>query len=168
MNLKSIATGVATAAGAVAIVGAAAAGVTSIASVTTATSPAVQPVVFDIPMPAAPAPELQGSLLQTLNGLAGGGSFSGAKSSYIEGGVGRIEAITADRAYQNAQAKGYFPLSFNVADIDMNGPVATANVTAIAANGVATTRPVTFIAGPSPTGWLMQKGSALSLLSSVG
>jgi hypothetical protein len=172
VNLKSLATGVATAAGAVAIVGAAAAGVTSIASVTTATSPAASPavnlVVWDLPMPEAPAPELQGPLLQTLNALAGGGSFGGSKSSYVEGGVGRIEALIADRAYSNAASKGYFPLSFNVADIDVNGPVATANVTATTANGVTTTRPVVFIAGPSPTGWMMQKGSALALLSSVG
>ncbi|MGB3480806.1 MAG: hypothetical protein WBB07_01150 [Mycobacterium sp.] len=168
MNLKSLATGVVTAAGAVAIVGAAAAGVTSIASVTTATSPAIQPVSWDIPMPAAPAPELQAPLTQTLAALAGGGSFSGAKSTYIEGGIGRIEAITADRAYTNAAAKGLFPLTFDIAGIDVNGPVATANVTATAANGVSTTRPVTFIAGPSPTGWLVQKGSALSLLASAG
>ncbi|AQA04941.1 hypothetical protein BVC93_23860 [Mycobacterium sp. MS1601] len=168
MNLKSLATGVATAVGAVAVVGAAAAGVTSIASVTTVTSPAIQPVVWDIPLPQTPAPDLQAPLTQTLNALATGGSFSGAKSAYIEGGVGRIEAITADRAFSNAQAKGLFPLTFGVADIDVNGPVATANVTATAANGVSTTRPVTFIAGPSPSGWLVQKGSALSLLASAG
>jgi hypothetical protein len=168
VNLKSLATGVATAAGAVAIVGAAAAGVTSIATVTSATAPDAKLVSWDIPMPQAPAPELAAPLTQTLNALATGGSFSGSKSAYIEGGVGRIEAITADRAFTNAQAKGLFPLAFNVVDIDVNGPVATANVTATAANGVSTTRPVTFIAGPSPTGWLVQKGSALSLLASAG
>lgn len=168
MNLKSLATGVATAAGAVAIVGAAAAGVTSLATVTNATAPQANLLSWDVPMPQVPAPELAAPLTQTLNALATGGSFSGNKAAYIEGGVGRIEGITADRAFTNAQAKGLFPLTFNVVDIDLNGPVATANVTATAANGVSTTRPVTFIAGKSPTGWLVQKGSALSLLASAG
>jgi hypothetical protein len=131
-------------------------------------APAVQPVVWDIPMPQAPAPDLQGPLLTTLNNLAGGGSFSGAKSSYVQGGVGRFEAITADRAYNNAAAKGLFPLSFNVADIDENGGAATANVTATAANGVSTTQNVTFIAGPSPSGWQLSKSSALALLTAAG
>ncbi|MDF2826674.1 MAG: hypothetical protein K0R68_4082 [Mycobacterium sp.] len=163
MNLKSLATGVATAAGAVAIVGAAAAGVTSIATVTTAAAPAVQPVSWEVPMPAAPAPQLQGALTQTLTSLT-----SGSFSPYVEGGLGRGEQILADRAYRNAQAKGYFPVTFNVVDIDQNGPVATANVTATAANGAVTSRPLTFIAAPSPTGWVVQKGTAMAFLSALG
>lgn len=168
MNLKSLATGVATAAGAVAIVGAAAAGVTSVATTTTAasataTSVAVQPMSWDVPMPAAPAPQLQGALTQTLTALTGG-SFS----PYVEGGLGRGEQILADRAYRNAQAKGYFPVTFNVADIDQNGPVATANVTATAANGAVTSRPLTFLSAPSPTGWVVQKGTAMAFLSALG
>ena len=168
MTLKSLATRVAACAGGAAVVAAAAAGVTSIVSSSPVAAPAVQPVVFGVPMPAAPAPELQSSLIQTLNGLAGGGSFAGTKSSYVEGGLGRIEAITADRAYNNAAAKGYFPLSFAVDGIDQNGGAATANVTATANNGVSSSQSVTFVAGPSPTGWQISKGSALSLLSSVG
>ena len=76
MTLKTLVTGVAAAA----LVGGAAAGVTSIASPTVSSAPAVQPVVWDIPMPQAPAPELQAPLLQTLQALAGGGSFSGKAS----------------------------------------------------------------------------------------
>ncbi|WP_197379698.1 hypothetical protein [Mycolicibacterium mengxianglii] len=165
MNLKSLATGVATAAGAVAVIGAATAGVTSIASTASApaASTAIQPVSWEIPMPAAPAPQLQGALTQTLSALT-----SGSFSPYVEGGLGRGEQILADRAYRNAQAKGYFPVAFNVIDIDQNGPVATANVTATAANGVSTSRPLTFIAAPSPTGWVVQKGTAMAFLSSLG
>jgi hypothetical protein len=163
VNLKSLATGVATAAGAVAIVGAAAAGVTSIATVTNATAPAVQLATWDVPAPAAPAPQLQGALTQTLNALT-----SGTFSPYIEGGLGRGEQLLADRAYRNARAQGYFPVTFNVVDIDQNGPVATANVTATAANGAVTSRPLTFIAAPSPTGWVVQKGTAMSFLASLG
>ncbi|MCX2930387.1 hypothetical protein ORI20_08875 [Mycobacterium sp. CVI_P3] len=163
MTLKFLATGVAAAA----IVGGAAAGVTSVAF-SSPVAPAVQPVVFGAPMPQAPAPELQSQLVATLNGLQSGGSFSGAKASYIEGGLGRIEGITADRAFSNASAKGLFPLSFNVADIDQEGPTATANVTATAPTGASATQAIQFIAGPSPTGWQLTKQSALSLMSAAG
>ena len=167
MILKTLVTGVAAAA----VVAAAAGGVTSIASSTGSGAPsttaAVQPVVLGLPLPQAPAPDLQAPLLQTLDGLAGGGSFSGAKGTYIEGGLGRIEGIAADREYSKAAAKGYFPLSFVVADVDSDGTIATANVTATANNGVSQTQPVTFVAGPSPTGWQLSKQSALSLLSSA-
>jgi hypothetical protein len=162
--LKTLVTGAAAAA----VVAAAAGGVTSIASSASPATPAIQSVVWAIPLPQAPAPDLQAPLVQTLNGLAAGGSFSGAKSSYIEGGIGRIEGIAADRAYNNAAAKGLFPLSFVIADIDQEGGDATANVTATANNGVSNSQPVTFVAGPSPTGWQISKQSALALLSSAG
>lgn len=164
MTLKTLVTGAAAAA----VVAGAAAGVTSIASSTIAAAPAVAPVVFGVPMPQVPAPDLAGPLVQTLNGLAGAGSFGGAKEAYIQGGVGRFEAVTADRAYGNAAAKGLFPLSFNVANIDQNGGSATATVTATAANGATATQNILFVAGPSPSGWQISKGSALSLLSAVG
>ncbi|MDT5214589.1 MAG: hypothetical protein QOK18_2828 [Mycobacterium sp.] len=161
MTLKTLVTGVA----AVAVVAAAAGGVTSIAS-SASPAPAIQPVVFGAPLPLDSAPNLAGPLVQTLNGLAAGGSFSGPKGTYVEGGLGRIETIAADRAYSKAQAKGLFPLTFNIVDIDENGSVATANVTATANNGVSNTQPVTFVNGPSPTGWQISKDSALALLSS--
>jgi len=163
VTLKTLVTGVAAAA----VVGGAAAGVTSIASPTLSASPAVQPVVWDIPMPQTPAPDLEAPLVQTLQALAGGGSFSG-KAPFIQGGIGRIESIAADRAYKNAAAEGKFPLTFYVANIDQNGPVATADVTATAATGGTATQNIQFVAGPSPTGWQIAKQSALNLLSSVG
>ena len=168
MILKTLVTGMAAAA----VVAGAAGGVTSVASSlssgASSSTTAIQPVVMGIPLPAAPAPDLQAPLLQTLSGLAGGGSFSGAKGTYIEGGLGRIEGIAADREYGKAAAKGYFPLNFVVADVDSDGTVATANVTATANTGVTKTEPVTFVAGPSPTGWQISKQSALALLSSNG
>lgn len=162
MTLKSLVTGAAV----VAAVAGAAAGVTSIAS-TTVAAPAVSPVVFGVPMPAAPAPDLAGPLTQTLAALAGPGSFYG-KGPFIQGGIGRIEALTADRAYNNAAREGKFPLTFNVANVDQNGGVATASVTATAATGGTATQNIVFVAGPSPTGWQVSKGSALNLLSAVG
>lgn len=168
MILKTLVTGMAAAA----VVAAAAGGVTSIASSVPAgapsSTPAITPVVMGIPMPQAPAPDLQAPLLQTLNGLAGGGSFTGAKASYIEGGLGRFESRAADSKYNQAAAQGYFPLSFLINDIDQNGPIATATVTATAANGATATQPVTFTSGPSPSGWQISKTSALSLLSAAG
>lgn len=174
MTLKTLVTSLTAGAAAAVVVGAAAAGVTSIAAgsgaVGAPAQPAVQPVVFDVPLPAAPAPDpdLQGPLLSTLSALAGPGSFSAGKASYVQGGLGRIEARVADSGYNNAAAKGYFPLSFSIADIDQNGPVVTANVTASAPTGAVATQPLTFIAGPSPTGWQLSKQSAMALMSSVG
>jgi hypothetical protein len=159
--LKTLVTGVAAAA----VVGGAAAGVTSIASTTLNASPQVAPVVFGVPMPQQP--ELQQPLVTTLDALAGGGSFGGAKEAYIQGGVGRIEAVTADRAYNNAAAKGLFPLTFNVANIAPAPGGVTADVTATAANGQTATQNVLFVNGPSPTGWQLSKSSALALLSAV-
>jgi hypothetical protein len=118
-------------------------------------------------MPQAPAPDLQPPLLQTLQALAGGGSFIG-KASYIQGGIGRIESIAADRAYNKAAAEGKFPLTFNVANIDQEGGVANADVTATSALGTTATESVQFVPGPSPSGWQISKASALSLLQAAG
>lgn len=161
MTLKYLVTGVAAAA----VVGGAAAGVTSIASPIMSASPAVAPVVWNIPMPLQP--ELQQPLVTTLNALAGGGSFRGAKQAYIQGGIGRVEGVTADRAYSNAAAKGLFPLSFSVQNILPAPGGVTADVTATAANGQTATQNVLFVHGPSPTGWQLSKASAMALLSAV-
>ena len=166
MTLKTLVTGVAAAA----LVGGAAAGVTSIAFSAGSSAPgavAVQPVVWDIPMPQAPPAQLEAPLLQTLKALAGGGSFVG-KASYIEGGIGRIEGIAADRAYNRAAAEGKFPLTFNVANIDDAGGVVSADVTATSALGTTASQNVQFVPGPSPSGWQISKESALSLLSAAG
>jgi hypothetical protein len=163
VTLKTLVTGVAAAA----LVGGAAAGVTYIASPAVSSVPAVQPVVWDIPMPQAPAPDLQGPLLTTLQSLSAGGSFAG-KASFIQGGIGRIEGIAADRAYNRAAAEGKFPLTFNIANIDQEGGVASADVTATSALGTSATQNVQFVAGPSPTGWQISKASALNLLSAAG
>jgi hypothetical protein len=163
VTLKTLVTGVAAAA----LVAGAAAGVTSVASPAVSSAPAVQPVVWGIPMPQAPAPELQAPLLHTLQVLAGGGSFSG-KASYIQGGIGRIESIAADRAYSKAAAEGKFPLTFNIANIDQEAGVANADVTATSALGTTATQNVQFVAGPSPSGWQISKSSAMNLLSAAG
>jgi len=118
-------------------------------------------------MPQAPAPDLQAPLLQTLQALASGGSFAG-KASYIQGGIGRIESIAADRAYTKAAQEGKFPLTFNIANIDSDGATASADVTATSALGTSATQSVQFVTGPSPSGWQIAKASALDLLSAAG
>jgi hypothetical protein len=163
VTLKTLVTGVAAAA----LVGGVAAGVTSIASPAVSSPVAVQPVVWDVPMPQAPAPDLQTPLLQTLQALASGGSFAG-KAPYIQGGIGRIESIAADRAYNRAAAEGKFPLTFSIVNIDQEGGVANADVTATSALGTSATQNVQFVAGPSPSGWQISKASALNLLSAAG
>ncbi|OBG15607.1 hypothetical protein A5765_00440 [Mycolicibacterium celeriflavum] len=163
MSLKSLVTGVA----AVAVVGGAAAGVTSIASSSVASAPTVTPVVWDVPMPQAPAPELEGPLLQTLQALGSGGTSAG-KAPYVQGGIGRIEGRLADSKLREAAADGKFPLTFSVANIDQNGAVVSADVTATAATGGTASQNIQFVPGPSPTGWQMSKQSLMALLSSVG
>jgi hypothetical protein len=163
VTLKTLVTGVAAAA----LVGGAAAGVTFIAFPAVSSAPAVQPVVWDVPMPQAPAPDLQAPLLQTLQALASGGSFAG-KAPYIQGGIGRIESIAADRAYTKAAQEGKFPLTFNIANIDSDGATASADVTATSALGTSATQSVQFVTGPSPSGWQIAKASALDLLSAAG
>ena len=163
MTLKTLVTGVAAAA----LVGGAAAGVTFIAFPAVSSAPAVQAVVWDVPMPQAPAPDLQAPLLQTLQALASGGSFAG-KAPYIQGGIGRIESIAADRAYTKAAQEGKFPLTFNIANIDSDGATASADVTATSALGTSATQSVQFVTGPSPSGWQIAKASALDLLSAAG
>jgi hypothetical protein len=163
VTLKTLVTGVAAAA----LVGGAAAGVTFIAFPAVSSAPAVQPVVWDVPMPQAPAPDLQAPLLQTLQALASGGSFAG-KAPYIQGGIGRIESIAADRAYTKAAQEGKFPLTFNIVNIDSDGATASADVTATSALGTTATQSVQFVTGPSPSGWQIAKASALDLLSAAG
>lgn len=123
--------------------------------------------VVSAPLPAAPAPDLQGPLVATLNALSGPGSFKGAKAAYVEGGLGMLESRYADNGYANAAAKGYFPLNFVVSNIDQNGPVATATVTATAQTGAGATQQMVFVAGPSPTGWQVSRQSAVALLTAV-
>jgi hypothetical protein len=102
--------------------------------------------------------------VRTLQALGSPGAFRD-KSPYIQGGVGRIESIAGDRIYRQAAADGKFPLTFAIANIDLNGGLATADVTATSAQGVSHSQNIQFVAGPSPTGWQISKQSAMSLLS---
>ena len=164
MTLKTLVTGVAAAAA----VGAAAAGVTSIASGALSATPAVQPVVFDVPLPLQPAADVPSvdQLMGLLNGLANPNVPFGSKSGLVEGGVGIVEGRTADRLVDNAVEDGYFPLSFSVANIVPAGPsAATATVTASGPQLAPTTQTVTFVNEGGR--WKLSEESGLALLSAA-
>jgi hypothetical protein len=164
VTLKSLATGVA----AVAAIGAAAAGVTCIASVT-ATLPEVQSVVFSTPLPLdpvvpgadVPTPDQLATLLNTLQDP----SVSFANKGYlIEGGV-PVPASLADHELQKAAAKGSLPLTFNFTSITPAGPgVAAATLTATGPHLAPTYENLTFV---DQGGWKLSHDSAMTLISAV-
>ncbi len=160
--MKSLATGVA----AVAAIGAAAAGVTCIASVTSAT-PQVQPVVFGAPLPQDPAANVPTAdqLITVLNGLQNPNVPFASKSYLVEGGVSGVEGHIADHELQKAQAHGSLPLTFNVANIVPAGPAAaSADVTATGPHLAPTTQNITFVNQGS---WKLSKNSAMTLIQAV-
>ena len=59
-------------------------------------------------------------------------------------------------------------MTFSLANIDQNGPMVSADVTATVRTGGAASQNVQFVPGPSPTGWQMSKQSLMALLSAVG
>ena len=153
MTVKSLATGMA----AVAAIGAAAAGVTCIASVTGA-SPRVQPVVFGVPLPQdpvvagvdVPTPDQLATVLNTLQDP----SVPFASKGYlVEGGI-PVPAAIADHELQKAASKGSLPLTFNFTSITPAGPgSAAATLTATGPHLAPTTRTSrssTRAAGSSP------------------
>ena len=158
MTLKTLATGLAAAA-------VVAGGVAGVVTITPIASPAVQPVVFGVPMPMDPAADLPtpDQLTGVLVGLADPGVPFNAKGYLIEGGIGRIEARTADALMRNAVAKGQVPLSFAIANIVPAGPgVASATVTASGPGMPANTQTVTFV---DQGGWKLSRTSASTVLA---
>lgn len=162
MTLKLLATGVV----AVATIGAAAAGVTSLAAVN-APAQQVQPVVSGAPLPLDPANVVPSSdeLIGVLNGLQDPSVPFASKSNLIQGGVGDAEGRVADHKLQKAAQKGQLPLSFSIANIHPAGPgAASADVTASGPQLAPTTQNITFV---NQGGWKLSRSSAMSLLQSV-
>ncbi|WP_313676694.1 hypothetical protein [Mycolicibacterium sp.] len=169
MTAKFLATAVAAAA----IVGGAAAGVTAAVSITPAASPAVAPMVFGTPLPMNPMPlnpaaDLPSAdqLAGVLNSLANPSVPFAAKGYLIEGGIGRLEAKTADALMRSAIAKGQVPLNFSIGPIAPVGPgAATATVTAAGPAMPSTTQAVTFV---NQGGWKLSRASASTILTIFG
>lgn len=158
MRLKSLTTGVAAAT----LIGAAAAGVTSIASAPTTPTVAFSPVVFGVPLPLQPQPT-SGELEGVLNQLATPGTN---KNALVDGGVGMIEGRTAERLLTNASQKGYLPLKISVSNVqDLGNGMVSATATASGPQLAQTSRPVTF--HNDGTGWKLTKDSATGLLQAA-
>ena len=165
MTVKTLATGMA----ALAAIGAAAAGVTCIASVT-AVSPRVQPVVFGTPLPLDP-PAPAGVDLPTayqlttvLNTLQDPSVPFANKGDLIEGGI-PVSATLADHELQKAAAKGSLPLTFNISNIAPAGPgAATATITATGPHLAPTPEYLRFV---DQGGWKLSHDSAMTLIQSV-
>jgi len=151
-----------------AITGGAATGVTAVATITPAASPAVAPMVFGTPLPLDPAADLPTAdqLTGVLNSLANPGVPFAAKGYLIEGGIGRLEAKTADALMRSAIAKGQVPLNFSIGPIAPVGPgAATATVTAAGPAMPSTTQAVTFV---NQGGWKLSRASASTILTIFG
>jgi hypothetical protein len=166
VTVKTLATGMA----ALAAIGAAAAGVTCIASVT-AVSPRVQPVVFGAPLPLdppAPAPGVDlptaYQLTTVLNTLQDPSVSFASKGYLIEGGT-PVPATLADHELQKAAAKGGLPLTFNISNIAPAGPgAATATITATGPHLAPTPEYLRFV---DQGGWKLSHDSAMTLIQSV-
>ena len=163
MSLKSLATGIAAAT----LVGAAAVGVTSIASAPRTVSPAITPVVFGAPLPLDTDPALPAQLQGILNQLANGSTIT-ENADLVQGGLGFFEGRTANRLMNNARQNGDLPL--NLAVTDVTSPAADGSVTAtVNASGpklTGTTQQVMFVPG-GPSGWQVSKASATQLIQAA-
>jgi hypothetical protein len=161
VTVKSLATGIA----AVAAIGAAAAGVTCIASVTGA-SPRVLPVVFGVPLPQDPAVDLPtpDQLVTVLNTLQDPSVSFASKGYLVEGGI-PVPVGIADHELQKAASKGSLPLTFNISNIVPAGPgAATATITASGPRLAPTPEYLTFV---DQGGWKLSHDSAMTLISAV-
>jgi hypothetical protein len=162
VTVKSLATGMA----ALAAIGAAAAGVTCIASVT-AVSPHVQPVVFGTPLPVAPAAvdlPTADQLATVLNTLQDPSVSFASKGDLVEGGI-PVPVGLADHELQKAASKGSLPLTFNITNIVPAGPgAATATITASGPRLAPTPEYLTFV---DQGGWKLSHDSAMTLISAV-
>ncbi len=98
-----------------------------------------------------------------LYGLADPNVPFASKSYLVEGGLGRLEARTADALMRKAVANGQMPLNFAIADIVPAGPgAATANVTASGPGMPATTQTIIFV---DQGGWKLSRNSATAVLA---
>ncbi len=178
LTMKSIATGVL----AVAAIGAAAAGVTSPASMTPVP---VQLAAVCAPYgPASPAsgwypqpqdpPPVPGASTPTsdqltglLNSLADPGVPFANKSNLVEGGISGTEAHLADHELKKAAKNGDLPLTFNVTNIQPGAPgAATADV---AVSGPKLPSPVTQnVTFVNQGSWMLSRASAMELLQAAG
>lgn len=160
MTLKYLAAGVAAAA----LVGAAAAGVTSIASpVAQGPNPALALVNNDVLLPMQPVADVPTveQLQAVLNGLGAPGVPFRSKGQYVEGGIGITYGALADRYFEDK-----YPLTFVVGPPSTVVPgLATSTVTVTGTAFGPITQEVTFV---DQGGWKLSRSSVETLVSSAG
>lgn len=174
MTTKRIAGGMAAAAA----IGAAAAGLTAIASAGPAAYQ-VRPVDFGVSLPASgwysqpqspvpspsPAVPTADQLTGLLNSLADPNVPFADKGNLVEGGIGKVEAHIAERKLSKAAQNGDLPLSFSVANIQPAADgSATADVSVSGPKLPTVTQSVTFVNQGS---WVLSQSSAMELLQAA-
>ena len=171
MTMKSAATSVA----ALGAIGAAAVGVTSIASATV--SPAqVQLAAVGAPLPQdpPPPPPLPGQNLPTPDQLSGlctqatdpGVSYT-TKTNLVENGISPDEGHVADHDLRKAYRDGKFPEQFNATNIQPAGPNAASADVAISGPKFAgpVSKHLAFI--NQGGNWILQHDSAIALIQAA-
>jgi hypothetical protein len=173
MTVKLLATGVA----ALAAIGAASAGVTSVAWGKTLDGPAtlsVQPGAVEAPLPLDPPPPPGAPPLPSPEQLANlctqatdpGVSYT-TKTNLVENGISSGEGHVADHDLRKAYRNGNFPEQFNVTNIQPAGPnMASADV---AISGPKFAGPVTkqLVFVNQDGNWVLQHDAALALLQAA-
>ena len=168
MTVNLLATGVA----AVATIGAAAAGLTSLAS-GYASAPRVTAVVLSAPLDAPPPAPGQPPLPspETLSDLATrltdpGVSYE-TKFGLVENGISANEGHVADHDLRKAFRNGNFPEQFNVTNIQPAGPTAVSADVAITGPKFAgpVNKQLAFINNGG--NWIMQHDAAIALVQAA-
>lgn len=158
---KSLATGVA----AVAAIGAAAAGVTSLA--TSHPGLPVKPVVYSVPLDQTTTLPTADQLTAVLTGLADPNVPFANKSGLVEGGISGGQASMGDHEIKKAAKKGELPLAFTVSNIQP-APGNTASA-AVGVSGPKLQPPVTenltFV--NQGGNWVLSRDSAMTLIQAA-
>ena len=174
MTVKLFATGVA----ALATIGAAAAGVTSVASGGAAVLQ-VRPVVLSAPLdppPPPPPPAPPGApaalpspeqLANLCNQVTDPGVSYETKFGLVENGISADEGHVADHDLRKASRNGNFPEQFNVTNIQPAGPSAVSANVAITGPKFAgpVTKQLAFIDQGGT--WVMQHDAAIALVQAA-
>jgi hypothetical protein len=167
---------VAISAAALAVVGGAAAGLASNPSgIPSAGLPQVELAAVGAPLPQdpppSPAPALNlptaDQLTGILNNLSNPGVSYRTKDGLVEGGIGSGEGHQMDHELRVAYRAGQLPLSFDVSNIQQNGPATVMSDVAI--SGPKLPAPVTknLMFVNQNGGWVLSSPSATSLVQAV-
>jgi hypothetical protein len=169
-SVKSIAISAA----ALAVVGGAAAGLASNASGIPSGLSQVELAAVGAPLPQDPPPPAPALNLPTadqltgiLNNLSNPGVSYRTKDGLVEGGIGSGEGHQMDHELRVAYRAGQLPLSFDVSNIEQNGP--TTVMSDVAISGPKLPAPVTknLMFVNQNGGWVLSSPSATSLVQAV-